>query len=98
MRKLNQDEKQKILILTASTGHGHNAAANSLKRELESNGYEVIKEEPFKEMGTSVDAFMADGYKLLATKMPKLYGTLYKLTNYDTKSTKVSRRWSNAYG
>lgn len=90
--KVKEDEKrQRILILTASTGQGHNAAADSLKRELELSGYEVIKEEPFKVMGTSVDAFMGDGYKLLATKMPKLYGTLYKLTNYETKSTKVSK-------
>jgi processive 1,2-diacylglycerol beta-glucosyltransferase len=80
-----------VLILTASTGQGHNAAADSLKKELEASGYNVVKIEPYKEMGTSVDAFMADGYKLLATKMPRLYGTLYKLTNYDTLSTKISK-------
>lgn len=80
-----------ILILTASTGQGHNAAADCLKKELEYSGYSVLKIEPFKEMGTSVDSFMADGYKLLATKMPKLYGTLYKLTNYDTLSTKITK-------
>lgn len=70
----------KILILSASTGHGHNQAANSLKQDLEASGYTVNIVEPVKEEGRIMDKLIDDGYTLLARRMPKMYGKLYKIS------------------
>lgn len=72
----------KVLILSASTGHGHNQAANSLKNELESAGYTVNIAEPLKEEGRVMDLLIDDGCNMLASKLPKMYGTIYKITGH----------------
>lgn len=72
----------RAIILSASTGNGHNQAAKSLKNELEFNGYEVKVMEPFKEENRLLETIVDDGYNLLATKMPKVYGRIYKITAY----------------
>lgn len=72
----------KILILSASTGHGHNEAAKSLKNELEATGYDVGIVEPLKEDGRVMDMLIDDGYNILARKLPKMYGKLYKITSH----------------
>lgn len=70
----------RILILSASTGHGHNQAANCLKSELEASGYTVCIVEPVKEESRIMDKLIDDGYSLLAKRLPKMYGKLYKIT------------------
>jgi len=72
----------KVLILSASTGHGHNQAARCLKNELEESGYTVHIAEPLKEEGKFMDHLIDDGYHILATKLPKMYGKLYKITGH----------------
>ena len=75
----------KVLILSASTGHGHNQAANNLKNELEASGYEVRIAEPLKEEGRVMETLIDDGYNILATKLPKMYGKIYKVTGQKYK-------------
>ena len=70
----------KILILSASTGNGHNQAASSLKNDLEASGYEVRIAEPLREDGRVMETLIEDGYNLLATKLPKVYGQIYKIS------------------
>ena len=83
--------KRNVLIFTASTGHGHNAAAESLKKEIAIHGYNVHTFEPIKQVSKSLDMIIGDGYKVLATKMPKMYGTLYKLSNYEAMNSRISK-------
>ncbi|RNC63035.1 MAG: Processive diacylglycerol beta-glucosyltransferase [Candidatus Dichloromethanomonas elyunquensis] len=71
-----------VLILSASTGQGHNQAANCLKNELETSGHTVTIVEPLKEEGRVMDLLIDDGYNILATKLPKMYGKLYKISGY----------------
>lgn len=70
-----------VLLLTASTGEGHNQAAESLKDVFVSKGYNTIKFDFLKESDKFLNIFISDGYKLLASSYPKLYGNLYKLSN-----------------
>jgi len=72
----------KTLILTASTGSGHNRAADSLKNELEVCGYHVRIVEPFKEEGRGMDLLVENGFQILATRLPKMYGRLYRITDH----------------
>lgn len=73
--------KNKVIIFTASTGYGHNQVALSMKNELEAKKCTVHIIEPFKEVSKSLDILVSDGYRVLATKMPKMYGTIYKMSN-----------------
>lgn len=73
--------KKRVVIFTASTGQGHNQVASSMKIELENKGCEVSIIEPLKEISKSLDLLVSDGYRVLATKMPKMYGTIYKMSN-----------------
>ena len=72
-----------VLILSASTGNGHNQAANSLKNELEAFGYTVHITDPLREEGKMLDTLIEEGYELLASKMPKFYGKMYKISDYN---------------
>lgn len=71
----------KVLILSASTGHGHNQAANCLKYYLESSDYQVKIAEPFKEEGRIIETLIDDGYYILASHLPQMYGRIYKMTD-----------------
>lgn len=70
-----------VLLLTASTGEGHNQAAESLKDVFIAKGFNTIKFDFLKESDTFLNIFISDGYKLLASTYPKLYGNLYKMSN-----------------
>lgn len=67
-----------VIILTASTGAGHNQAAANLKLQFEARGIYVHIVDMFKSTGKGINAFISDGYKILATKLPKAYGMVYK--------------------
>ncbi|HHV63581.1 MAG TPA: glycosyltransferase [Peptococcaceae bacterium] len=70
----------KVLILSASTGQGHNQVAKCLKEDLEASGYSVSIAEPVKEESKLMEKLVDDGYQLLASRLPKMYGKLYKIT------------------
>jgi processive 1,2-diacylglycerol beta-glucosyltransferase len=71
----------RVIIFSASTGYGHNQVALALKKELEEKNIDVKIIEPFKEVSKSLDLMISDGYRVLATKMPKMYGRIYKISN-----------------
>lgn len=70
-----------VLILTASTGEGHNQAANSLADSFKSKGYNTVEFDFIKESNKVLNAFVVDGYKLLATNWPRFYGNLYRISD-----------------
>lgn len=72
---------KKILILTASTGEGHNQAANSISENFKARGYEVIKTDFLKSSSKFLDNVLVSGYEVLASLFPKVYGISYKLTD-----------------
>lgn len=69
---------KKVLILTASTGEGHNAAAKSLEDKYCEAGFTTYRVDIFKETSSTVNVMMADGYRVLANSFPTLYGLLYE--------------------
>lgn len=73
---------KKVLILTASTGDGHNRAADSLVEAFAANSYNAVKFDFLKQSSELWNAFVVKGYKLLAFNFPRLYGDLYKLSNF----------------
>lgn len=72
---------KKVLILTASTGEGHNQAAKSLADKFHEHGYEPYTMDLFKETSKALNTLMADGYKMLANNLPTIYGVMYRIFN-----------------
>lgn len=72
---------KKILILTASTGEGHNQAANSIAENFKARGYEVVKNDFLKSSSKFLDNLLVSGYEVLASIFPKVYGISYKITD-----------------
>lgn len=77
----------KILILTASTGGGHKSAAAALMDTIQKIDSDTIVEieDGLKYCGRLYNKLICNGYVVLATKTPRLYGKLYKIS--DRKST-----------
>lgn len=73
---------KKVLILTASTGEGHNAAAKSLEQKYKANGYETYKIDMFKETSKTMNHLIADGYRILASNFPSVYGLIYDVFDH----------------
>lgn len=72
---------KKVLILTASTGEGHNQAAESIAENFKARGYTVIKNDFLKSSSKFLDNVLVGGYAVLASIFPKIYGISYKLTD-----------------
>lgn len=72
---------KKVLILTASTGEGHNAAARSLELKFREAGYETRTMDLFKETSRALNVVVEDGYRVLANRLPSLYGFMYRAFN-----------------
>ncbi|EOC99464.1 MGDG synthase family glycosyltransferase [Caldisalinibacter kiritimatiensis] len=81
----------KILIFTASTGGGHNQVAKSLESEFKAKGYDVVKLDVLKEISKVLDVLIADGYRVLATNMPKMYGGLYKISDKERINNRITK-------
>ncbi len=83
---------KKLLILTASTGEGHNQAAKTIDNEFTARGYECHRIDMFKSTHKSMDVLMADGYRILASNLPKMYGTLYRQCDTPLFNSLIARR------
>ncbi|MBK5252615.1 MAG: glycosyltransferase [Peptostreptococcaceae bacterium] len=71
----------KIMIITASTGGGHNQVAMTLEAGFEEHGHETNTVDFIKEENRMLEIIVEDGYEILAGWFPKFYGELYKITN-----------------
>ena len=72
---------KKVLILTTSTGQGHNQAAASVAESFENGGYEIIKIDFLAKNSKILNDIIVIGYEILASKFPNFYGWFYNLTD-----------------
>src|SRR4051812_21417767 len=70
---------QRILILSASVGEGHESAARALRLELgeESPGAEVVVADAVAAFGPLLRFFLRDVYRFLLRRAPWGYGAAY---------------------
>lgn len=75
-----------ILIFTASTGGGHKRAAAALEAKIKQISPETTVNvvDGMKRVGRVYDKLICGGYHFMATKIPKVYGVSYKLTDKKT--------------
>lgn len=72
---------KKIIVFTASTGEGHNQVARTLKDELLQKGYDVKIIDFVKKNKKIMEILIENGYKIMTSMLPKIYGLIYKITN-----------------
>ncbi|MBE6049278.1 MAG: glycosyltransferase [Clostridium sp.] len=72
---------KKVLILTTSTGQGHNQAANSLIETLTAAGFKCVKRDFLANTDKLFNKVIVSGYEIFASLLPKTYGFFYKLTD-----------------
>ncbi len=83
---------KKIMIFSGSTGNGHNQVAKVLKQRLIEEGMTVLIVDILKESSPWVDLMINDGYSLMVSKFPRIYGRLYDFTNEYPRSNRLIRR------
>lgn len=76
---------KKVLIMSASTGGGHNRAARAIKEELENktiDGIPVKCEiiDSLKLINNTMDKIISTGYEKSAIYTPKAYGSVYRIS------------------
>ncbi len=81
----------KVLILSASTGGGHKQASNALRNYIiDKDIFADVKiVDALEYCGELFNKTITDGYYYLATKMPNLYGTVYKISDKETALNSV---------
>lgn len=82
---------KKVLIMSASTGGGHNRAARAIKEELtqkiidgETIECEII--DSLKLVNTTMDKIISRGYEKSAIYTPKAYGKVYRFSESNLAS------------
>lgn len=69
----------KILILSCSTGEGHNSAAHALAAELESRNIFCEVKDTYSFKGEKAQKRLSSRYSTVITKFPYAFGFLYKI-------------------
>ena len=77
---------KKVLIMSASTGGGHNRAAKAMKDEIEKkciDGEHITCEiiDSLKLINTTLDKIISSGYEKSAKYTPKAWGGVYKMSD-----------------
>lgn len=77
---------KKVIIMTASTGGGHNRAAKAIVEEIEKiniDGEEVTCTviDSLKFVNQAVDKVISEGYEMSAKYTPNAYGKMYNLSD-----------------
>lgn len=73
------------LILTCSTGGGHNSAAAAIRDELISRGHHADMLDPYTLVGKNLDKKIGNAYIKLVRHAPKIFGCVYKMGEWYSK-------------
>lgn len=77
---------KKVLIMTASTGGGHNRAAKAIVEEIEKRSFNGEKIEckiidSLKLVNQTMDKIISEGYEMSAKYTPNAYGKAYNISD-----------------
>lgn len=67
------------LILSCSTGGGHNAAGFAIKEELEYRGHRVTMMDPYELVSHKLATEVGNVYVKMVQRSPKFFGFIYSL-------------------
>ncbi len=87
---MKQKQKLNILILSCSTGGGHNAAGMAMKEYLEAQGHYVDFPDYLSFAGERVSEAVSRIYVKTVQKAPKVFGAVYKIGDAVSRHVKKS--------
>lgn len=67
-----------VLIFSASTGGGHNLAAQTIQKGLEGRGYDARIIDTFEQSSRTLNKMITGGYRRMVENTPKFYDLLYR--------------------
>lgn len=67
------------LILSCSTGGGHNAAGSAIKEELSARGHHVVMMDPYALVSHKLATEIGNVYVKLVQRAPRVFGFVYSL-------------------
>lgn len=70
---------EQVLILTCSTGEGHNSAAYAIRKALQKQNIECTIEDPVSFKSERVSRLVSSLYNVIIKKIPHFFGFIYKL-------------------
>lgn len=82
---------KKVLILSASTGGGHNRAAQAIKEELLKKDIDGEIIDSLKFVSPTIDRIISKGYEKSAIYTPQAYGNLYKISDLKITKSELNR-------
>ena len=68
----------KVLVLSCSTGEGHNSAANAVLNALEKRGVKCELSDPVAFQSERAKKMVASAYNNLIKRVPSAFGAIYK--------------------
>lgn len=80
-----------VLILSCSTGGGHNAAGAAMKEALEAAGHQAVLLHYMDLAGKKVADTVDNTYLKMVKRSPKVFGALYKAGIFISSSRRRSR-------
>lgn len=69
------------LILSCSTGGGHNAAGAAIKEELEARGHHVTMMDPYELVSHKLATEIGNVYVKMVQRTPKMFGFVYSIAS-----------------
>ena len=89
---------KKILILSCSTGEGHNSAAKAVQSVLEKEGYACTMADPVAFQSEKMEHLVSALYNNTIRKRPQVFGAVYKLgALYSSSKLPSPVYWANAH-
>lgn len=69
----------RALILTITTGQGHNQVAANLSRCLKEQGVEAVSMDVFEYISSGLKEIVSQGYLMSTKRLPRVYGKAYRM-------------------
>lgn len=88
----------RVLILTITTGQGHNQVAKNLSRCLLDCGHDAFAMDVFEYINPVLKEIVSRGYLMSTKRVPKVYGKAYRMAekrDTENKESSVARITSN---
>ena len=88
---------KKVLILTCSTGEGHNSAAKAVETALKKRHVSCVIRDPVSFQSEKAERIVSDLYNHTIRKTPHVFGAVYQLGNLYSQARLPSPvYWANA--
>ncbi len=81
----------RVLILTITTGQGHNQVAKNLDKCLTECGAQTLSLDVFEYISSGLKEIVSYGYLMSTKRLPKVYGKAYRMAEKRDTENKESR-------